>query len=213
MSRRRERTAPTTTTLSDEPSTNEAISDDGLSEQEAAARLEAGAGNRPPPGTSRGALDIVASNVFTRFNALLGALFVVVLAVGPPQDALFGLVMVANSAVGIVAELRAKRTLDRFRVLSAPTATVVREGRGRTVPVEEIVQDDVVEVGAGEQIVVDGTVLDSDGMEADESLLTGEAHPVTKASGDEVLSGSFVVAGRGRFRATRRGPTGPSPPP
>ena len=130
----------------------------------------------------------------------------VVLAVGPPQDALFGLVMVANSAVGIVAELRAKRTLDRFRVLSAPTATVVREGRGRTVPVEEIVQDDVVEVGAGEQVVVDGTVLDSDGLEVDESLLTGEAHPVTKACGDEVLSGSFVVAGRGRFRATRVGP-------
>ena len=176
----------------------------GLSEEEAAARLAARQDDDGPR-TSRTVGEIVRANVLTRFNALLGGLFVTVLFVGPPQDALFGLVMVANSAIGIVQELRAKRTLDRFRVVSTPTASVVRSGRTRTVPVSEIVVDDVVEVGAGEQIVVDGTVVASDGLEADESLLTGESQPVAKAPGDEVLSGSSVVAGRASYRATRVG--------
>ena len=176
----------------------------GLTEEEAAARLAARQGDDVPR-TGRTVGDIVRANVFTRFNALLGGLFVAVLVVGPPQDALFGLVMVANSGIGIAQELRAKRTLDRFRVVSTPVATVVRSGRARTVPVSDVVVDDVVEVGAGEQIVVDGTVVDSDGLEADESLLTGESHPVTKAGGDDVLSGSSVVAGRGAYVATRVG--------
>ena len=189
-----------------EPEPDEAAAA-GLTEEEAAERLAAGRGNTAPPGTSRSVVDIVRANVFTRFNALLGALFVLVLVVGPPQDALFGLVMIANSGIAIVQEVRAKRTLDSFKVLTTPQASVVRSGRSREVPVHELVEGDLIDVGAGEQMAVDGTVLASSGLEVDESLLTGESQPVAKAPGDELLSGSFVVAGRGRFRATRVGPT------
>jgi cation-transporting ATPase E len=125
--------------------------------------------------------------------------------VGPIQDALFGGVLVANALVGIVQELRAKRTLDRLAVLTAPRARAVREGEVREIPVGEVVLDDVLEVRPGDQIVVDGDLVTSNGLEIDESLLTGESEPVVKEAGDTVLSGSFAAAGTGRFRATRVG--------
>ncbi|HWC12098.1 MAG TPA: HAD-IC family P-type ATPase, partial [Acidimicrobiales bacterium] len=181
-------------------------SDAGLTEEEAARRMAAGLGNTAPPGTSRSVADIVRANVMTRFNALLGGLFVLVLVVGPIQDALFGLVMVANSGIAIIQEVRAKRTLDGFKVLTTPQASVLRSGQTRPIPVHELVEGDVIEIGAGEQVAVDGSVLTASGLEVDESLLTGESQPVGKAPGDELLSGSFVVAGGGRFRATRVGP-------
>ncbi len=143
--------------------------------------------------------------MFTRFNALLGGMLVVILLVGPIQDALFGLVLIANSLVGIVQEIRAKRTLDRLTLLTAPRARAVRDGQVRDLSVGEVVLDDVLDVLAGSQVVVDGRVVTSDGLEIDESLLTGEADPVVKEPGEEVLSGSFVVAGSGRYVATRIG--------
>jgi cation-transporting ATPase E len=182
--------------------------DGGLDAAQVRERHARGAVNRVHQPTSRSAWAIIRGNVLTRFNALLGALCVLVLIVGPVQDAVFGLVVVANSAVGIVAELRAKRTLDRFRVLTAASALVVRSGRPQTVAVGDVVADDIVEAGPGDQIVVDGVVLDAVGAEVDESLLTGEANPVRKDSGDEVLSGSFVVSGTVRYRATRIGSEG-----
>jgi cation-transporting ATPase E len=100
----------------------------GLDQQQVGQRLTDGRDNRTTQPTSRSAWSIVAANVFTRFNALLGALCVLVLVVGPIQNALFGLVVIANSAVGIVAEMRAKRTLDRLHVLTPSTARAVREG-------------------------------------------------------------------------------------
>jgi magnesium-transporting ATPase (P-type) len=180
----------------------------GLDAQQVAERRARGAVNQMRQPTSRSLWAILRANVFTRFNALLGALCVLMLVVGPPADALFGLVIVANSAVGIVAELRAKRTLDRFRVVTALTARVVRAGRPGYVPVGEIVVDDVVQASAGDQVVTDGVVLAGSGVEVDESLLTGESDPVRKAPGDDVLSGSFVVAGTLRYRATRVGSEG-----
>ena len=177
----------------------------GLTSAEVRQRVEAGQVNRAAERSSRTVGEILRANIFTRFNALLGALLVVILVVGPLQDALFGFVIVANSAVGIVQELRAKRTLDRLSVLNAPTATVVRDGADHQVAAQEVVVDDVLLVGPGDQLVVDGRVLDADGLEVDESLLTGEADPVAKRVGDEVLSGSFVVAGVGGFRADRVG--------
>ena len=185
-----------------EPTTT---ADRGLTDEEVAERLATGRGNRTTPPRGRTVADIVRANVFTRFNALLSGLLVVVIVIGPAKDGLFGLIMVANSAIGVIQELRAKRTLDRFRVLTAPVARVLRAGEVRTIPVDEVVLDDVVEIGSGEQVVVDGTVLTGATLEADESLLTGESQPVSKAAGDEVLSGSFVVAGQGRYRATRVG--------
>ena len=178
---------------------------DGLTRQEVAERVARGEVNDVPAVPSRTVREIVRANVLTRFNALLGSLLVVILIVGPIQDALFGFVLIANAGVGIFQELRAKRTLDRLAVLTSPHARIVREGRVREQPVNEVVLDDVLELQPGDQIVVDGEVLEAPALEVDESLLTGESEAVTKAAGDEVLSGSFVAAGSGRFRATRVG--------
>ncbi len=180
----------------------------GLTADQVRDRLARGAVNRVQQPTSRSLWAILRANLLTRFNALLGGLCVLMLVVGPPADALFGLVIVANSAVGIVAELRAKRTLYRIQVLTALTARVLRDGRPQGVPVGEVVVDDVLLAGAGDQVVTDGVVLAGAGVEVDESLLTGESDPVRKAPGAEVLSGSFVVAGTLRYRATRVGAEG-----
>jgi cation-transporting P-type ATPase E len=178
----------------------------GLTQSEVRERLAAGLVNRVPDRPSRTALEIVLANVVTRFNILLGALLLVVLLVlREPRDALFGIVLVTNSAIGIIQELRAKRTLDRLELLGAPRVRLVRSGRVEEHAVEDIVVDDLIELRAGDQIAVDGLVIDSNGLEIDESLLTGESDPVHKNAGDECLSGSFVAAGRGRYRATRVG--------
>src|SRR6188472_4042405 len=177
----------------------------GLSASDVAERVERGEVNRVPAAPSRTVSQIVRANVFTRFNALLGAMLVLILIVGPLQDALFGLVLVANTLIGIVQEIRAKRTLDRLTVLTAPTATVVRDGESSRVNPGAIVRDDVLAFEHGDQIVVDGDVLVSDRLEVDESLLTGESEPVVKAVDDRVLSGSFVVAGTGRAMVSELG--------
>jgi cation-transporting ATPase E len=177
----------------------------GLSASEVGERVARGEVNRLPPPHTRTYGQIVRANVLTRFNALLGAMLAIIVVVGPFQDALFGFVLVANAAVGIVQEVRAKRTLERLTVLTAPRAHVIRDGEVHVVPVEEVVSDDVLEVSIGGQVVVDGEVLAADGLEIDESLLTGESDPVGKAPGDAVRSGSFAVAGTGRYRATAIG--------
>ena len=177
----------------------------GLSSVEAEQRRRAGLGNDYRAPTSRPIGVILRTNVFTRFNALLGSLFVVILIVGPLQDALFGIALVANTLVGIVQELRAKRALDRLAVVTAPRATVIRDGVAVTVAAEGVVLGDVLEIGAGDQVVVDGEVVSSRSCQVDESLLTGEADAVDKVAGDGVLSGSLVVAGSARCRVTAVG--------
>jgi cation-transporting P-type ATPase E len=174
----------------------------GLDRAAVRARVAAGQVNTAPPGPGRTVGQILRANVLTRFNAILGTLFVVVVVVGPPQDALFGIVLVVNTGFGVFQELRAKRTLDRLAILTAARARVVREGETTEIPVDQVVIDDVLELRQGDQIPVDGAVLRAEGLEADEALLTGEAEPVAKQSGEQVLSGSFVVAGTGRVRAT-----------
>ena len=122
--------------------------------------------------------------MFTRFNAILGVLFVIILVVGPIQDALFGFVIIANTLIGIVQELRAKRTLDRLAVISEARPRVRRDGTSvELATAASVVLDDLVELGPGDQVVVDGVVLEADGLEVDESLLTGEADPVDKQAG------------------------------
>jgi cation-transporting ATPase E len=169
------------------------------------ARVLAGEVNTAPPAPGRTVRQILRANLFTRFNAILGSLFAVVLVIGPLQDALFGIVLAANTGIGIVQELRAKRTLDRLAILTAARARVVRDGTTAELPVAEVVLDDVLEMHPGDQAVVDAVVLRSEGLELDEALLSGEAAPVEKQPGDRVLSGSFVVAGAGRVRATSVG--------
>ena len=174
----------------------------GLTTAEVEQRRAEGRTNRTVDPTSRTIGQIVRANVLTPFNALLGALLVVILAVREYRDALFGIVLVLNSLIGIVQELRAKRSLDRLAVLNAPRSTVRRDGIEIELASEDLVADDVVLLGLGDQIVVDGEVLEAAGLEVDESLLTGEAEPVDKDLGSPVMSGSFVVAGSGSIRAT-----------
>ena len=177
----------------------------GLTAAEVAERVARGATNDTGERTSRTFGEIVRANVFTRFNAILGTMLVIILLVGPLNDALFGIVLVANTLIGIVQEVRAKRTLDRLAVLSAPRARVVRDGRVEETAVEAVVLDDLLELRTGDQVAADGVVRTADGLEVDESLLTGESEPVDKRPDDEVLSGSFIVAGTGRFQTTRVG--------
>jgi cation-transporting ATPase E len=188
------------------PATPRAVTPDGgLTRAQVEERVARGQVNDAGARTSRTLGEIVRANVFTRFNAILGTMLVVILVVGPIQDATFGVVLVANALIGIVQEVRAKRTLDRLAVLSAPRARVVRDGVEREIAVEDVVLDDLLSLRSGDQIPCDGDVHGADGLEVDESLLTGESDAQSKDRGDEVLSGSFVVAGAGRFQATRVG--------
>jgi cation-transporting P-type ATPase E len=177
----------------------------GLTSDEVAQRVASGHVNASDRADSRSLIQILRANVFTRFNAILGSLLVVVVFVGPPQDGLFGVVLAVNTVIGVAQEVRAKRTLDHLAVLTAPTAHAVRDGRPVELEADAVVLDDVLELQPGDQIVVDGLVLSSEGLEIDESLLSGEAVPVVKRHDDEVRSGSFVVSGTGRIRAIRVG--------
>ena len=176
-----------------------------LTSSEVADRISRGEVNRVERVTSRSARDIVVANVFTRVNAIYFVLFLVVAFTGHWLDGLFGLLIVVNSAVGMVQEIRAKRTLDRLAILNASTVTVVRADGEHALDPAEIVVDDVVEVSAGDQVPVDGDLLSTHGLEVDESLLTGESEALAPAVGAPLLSGSVVVAGTGRLRATRVG--------
>jgi cation-transporting ATPase E len=178
----------------------------GLTAEAVRDRVARGLTNEAGERTSRTYREIIRANVLTRFNAILGTMLAVILVVGPIQDATFGIILVANSLIGIVQEIRAKRTLDRLAVLSAPTARVVRDGTVAEIAVEGVVLDDLLELRAGDQVPADGVVRTTGGLEIDESLLTGEADPIDKKVDAEVLSGSIVVAGSGRFQATRVGP-------
>lgn len=169
----------------------------GLTASEVATRVAAGQVNRVDDSSSRSVADIVRANVLTRFNAVVAVLAAVVLTVGSPRDALFALVMVLNAVIGIAQELRSKRTLDRLSVVAAPRITVIRDGGHSIVDRRDVVVDDIVALAPGDQLVVDGTIVEADALSVDESLLTGEADPVPKRPGDGVLSGSFVVAGSG----------------
>ncbi|MFF0780806.1 MULTISPECIES: HAD-IC family P-type ATPase [unclassified Streptomyces] len=177
----------------------------GLTRAEVAERVARGEVNDVPVRSSRSMGEIVRANVFTRFNAIIGVLWLVMLFVAPIQDSLFGFVILANTGIGIVQEWRAKQTLDSLAVIGEARPTVRRDGVAVEVATSEIVLDDLVETGPGDKIVVDGVCAEADGLEIDESLLTGEADPVHKRPGDQVMSGSFVVAGGGAFRATKVG--------
>ena len=177
----------------------------GLTAAGVAERVALGRTNATSLRTSRTIGEIVRANVLTVFNGLLATLFVLVLTTGQWQNGLFGLVVVANAAIGIVQELRAKRTLDRLAVLNAPRARVVRDGAEVEVPVADVVLDDLLALSTGDQVPADGVVRTTTGLAVDESLLTGEAEPVVKHPGDPVWSGAIVVSGRGRAQATAVG--------
>ncbi|HET9139301.1 HAD-IC family P-type ATPase [Actinophytocola sp.] len=181
----------------------------GLTPAEVQQRIDAGQTNDVPARASRSVGEIIRANVLTRINAILGVLFAIILVVGPIQDGLFGGLIIVNSAIGMIQELRAKRTLERLAIVGQARPRVRRDfdthADTRELTPNEVVLDDVIELGSGDKIVVDGLVLDAEALEVDESLLTGESDPVVKRPGDQVLSGSFVVAGTGLYRATKVG--------
>ncbi|MFJ3694695.1 HAD-IC family P-type ATPase [Streptomyces sp. NPDC090052] len=177
----------------------------GLSTAEVAERVARGEVNDVPVRSSRSTADIVRGNVFTRFNAIIGVLWVIMLFVAPVQDSLFGYVIIANTGIGIIQEHRAKKTLDGLAVIGEAKPTVRRDGTAGEVSTSDLVLGDLIELGPGDKVVVDGETVEADGLEIDESLLTGEADPVHKKPGDPMMSGSFVVAGGGAFTATRVG--------
>ena len=174
----------------------------GLASAEVEERRAEGRTNAAPPSPVRSLGEIVRANVFTPVNAIMLSLFVLILVARSPRDALFVGVVLSNSVIGIVQEVRAKRALEKLAILNAPRAAVVRDGETQEIAAEEIVADDIIDISSGSQIVVDGEVMSAIGLEVDESLLTGEADPVDKEIGAQVMSGSFVSAGSGRVRAT-----------
>src|ERR1700758_2691645 len=177
----------------------------GLTDAEVAQRIAEGKTNDVPARAARKVSDIVRANVFTRINAILGVLVIIVLATGSLINGLFGLLIIANSVIGMIQELRAKQTLDKLAIVGKAKPLGRRGGGTRELSPGEVVLDDIIELGPGDQIVVDGVVVEVSNLEVDESLLTGEADPIDKDAGDHVMSGSFVVAGGGAYRATRVG--------
>lgn len=177
----------------------------GLNSAQVAERLANDLDNTVPNDSSRSIGQILRSNLLTLFNIVLGVCLVIVLIVGKWQDALFGFIVIANAAIGVVQEYRAKRTLDRLAVLNAPRARALRDGAVQDIPVEKVVYDDVLVLRTGDQVPADALVLSVEGLEIDESLLTGESDPIDKTPGDEVLSGSAVVSGSGKVRVQRVG--------
>ncbi|MBV8979821.1 MAG: HAD-IC family P-type ATPase [Acidimicrobiia bacterium] len=176
----------------------------GLTAVEVDERRARGQGNDKRLPASRSIAEILRANVLTRFNAILGTLFAAIVIVGPPQDALFGFVLVLNTLIGVVQEIRTKRTLDRLAVLAAPHVRVRRDGEIVELTDDDLVVDDVVELGPGDQVPLDGIALEGF-LEVNESLLTGEAEPQPKEAGSELLSGSFVSSGTGAYRVAKVG--------
>lgn len=174
--------------------------ENGLTGAEAAARLkELGPAAEQ---SSRSTASIVAGNIFTLFNLIIGIFFVLVMSLGLFADAIFGLIAIVNTWIGIRQEMKAKKMLDRLALLIAPRASVVRDGYEIELYGDEIVPGDLALLKPGDQLIADGRVTGSRGLTVDESMLTGEADPIGKGPGDEVLSGGFVVSGSGSFEVT-----------
>lgn len=171
----------------------------GLSSAEVAQRIAAGAQNITTDHTSKTVKQIIQANLFTLFNGLNALLAILVLFTGEYRNMLFMGVVIFNTAIGIFQELRAKRQLDRLRLLSEPHATVIRDGKKIIIKNEEIVKDDLMILSLGNEVLSDCILLEGD-LALNESLLTGEANDINKNRDDIIYAGSFVTGGHGRCR-------------
>ncbi|MFI3891389.1 HAD family hydrolase [Kocuria rhizophila] len=193
------------------PSSTPATVDDGvlvrqgLSSDAVAERIALGLTNASSSTTSRSVWAIIRTHVFTLFNLVLGLCAAVIIALGRWLDLLFCLAAVSNVVIGFVQEYSAKRQLDRIALLRRDPARVLRDGATVRIPLEEIVLDDVLLLSRGDQVPADAVVLEADGLDLDESLLTGENDPVVKRRGDQVFSASSVTGGAGKVRVTAVG--------
>ncbi|MBP8641413.1 MAG: cation-translocating P-type ATPase [Oscillospiraceae bacterium] len=176
----------------------------GLTAQQASERMENGYSNLPVDPPSKTVGQIIWSNLFTYFNIVFFALGACVIAVGSWINLTFMPVVIANILIGIVQELRAKKTLDKLSIISAPKGIVVRDGAYKTVNIENTVRDDIVVFAQGNQVFADAIVVAGE-CQVNEALMTGEADEIKKQVGDELMSGSFVVSGSVRARLIRVG--------
>ncbi|GCE12851.1 HAD-IC family P-type ATPase [Tengunoibacter tsumagoiensis] len=180
----------------------------GLSTQEAEAQRAAGKGAHMPPSTGRTYAQILREDVFTLINNILFVLCIALLLLGQYSEALVSAgVVLFNVIISVVQEVRAKRTLDRIALLTRPRATVMRNGQEQALDPSELVQNDLLLLHTGDQIVADGPVVGEGRLQVDESLLTGESEPITKKAGDWLSSGSFCLSGESYYRAERIGMT------
>lgn len=190
--------SPTQAHFSRAPSSD--LSADGLTTAEVQERRDAGLVNKQDNSSSRSTLTIIKTHLFTLFNLVLGLCGLAVIMLGRWLDTLFLLAAIANVIVGFVQEFSAKRKLDQIALLRRDPVVVLRDGKRKKVGMEDLVQDDVVVLSRGDQVPADAEVLTSDGLDLDESMLTGENDAVPKYPGDKVLSASAVVGGTGRVR-------------
>ena len=184
----------------------------GLTSAQAKALAEAGWDNRPVDSPTKSDKQIVRENLLTYFNLIFAVLGLCLILVGDWRDLTFLVIVAANAVIGIVQQLKSKRTIEKLSLLSAARVPVVRDGKLRQVPVDQLVREDVVELTAGCQIPADGPVLTGQ-VQVNEALITGEADAISKGPGDQLLSGSFVISGRCRARMDQVGaeiPTHPS---
>lgn len=177
----------------------------GLTQEQVRQRMEAGAHNKQPEGLTPSIGKIVRKNTCTLFNLINVLLALAILLVGHIENTLFIGIALCNTAMGIFQEVRAKRTLDRLSILAQTKAHAVRDGKITAIGCEEIVMDDVILLQTGNQVCADAVVLQSQGLEMDEALLTGEPDGIRKEPGDKVMSGSFVVGGSAYVRVTAVG--------
>lgn len=177
----------------------------GLSKEEVKERVQSGKANICPKAPSRTFGQILQANLFTRFNAINAVLAVLVIIAGSPKNALFSGVIISNTLIGIIQEVRAKKTLEKMALLNISHSKVLREGKEVEVEIEDIVLDDVVVLIPGIQILADGMVIEDYEFEVDEAMLTGESDPVLKKAGDELFAGSFIVSGSGYGLVTKVG--------
>lgn len=177
----------------------------GLSSQEVASRVKLGLVNAQEFGKSRSILTILRANLLTLFNAVVGGSFLVLLILGYWKDALFGIAVITNVLIGVIQEYRSKRILDKLSILSKSPVLVRRAGKTELIAIEKVVLDDLIEIKSGDQLSADVVVISTNGLELDESPLTGEAEPVSRAAGDELLSGSIVTSGSALVKVIRVG--------
>ena len=177
----------------------------GLTDSEVKERIKEGKVNYIPKAPSRTFWQILRANLFTSFNAVNLILAVIVILAGSPKNAIFAGVIIVNTLIGIAQEIRAKGILEKLSVISMAKAKVVRDGKVKEIAIDEIVLDDIMYLQSGEQILADGKVLYSNGIEIDESMLTGESDAIAKSPADDILSGSFITAGEGYARVTKVG--------
>lgn len=183
----------------------------GLTTREAEERKHQGLANEQVDSSTRTVKQIVKDNVFTYFNLIFTVLAVLLILVGTFKELTFMGIVFANTAVGIIQEIRSKQILDKLKLLKMPKAHVYRDGAETSVPVEELVLDDVILLSAGSQIPADAVVIDGS-VQVNEALITGESDEITKTADSKLLSGSFVVSGKcaAVLTAVGRSPTSPS---